>query len=136
MARLARGLLGVLALLAAGAASAQTIDLDDARAVEQLRASNPAHFDKIVQIVAELRARPSRAQGEWLQANFGAREIDLGMVMLASDPPKQPLQFNLDDARYRLTLARFDLSENLRERLRENLHQRDVTPSLVLQRSP
>ncbi|MND06938.1 hypothetical protein D3C83_286280 [compost metagenome] len=38
-------------LLAGGVAAAQTINLDDARTVEQLRPSNPAHYDKITQVV-------------------------------------------------------------------------------------
>ena len=103
-------LFSVSQFLAATPAGAQTIDLGDARAVEQLRTSNPAHYEKVTEIVRELRARPSRAEGNWLQVTFGAQDVDLSrLVMMTSDPPKQSLRFKLDDVQYRLAVVRFDL---------------------------
>ncbi|HEX5048157.1 MAG TPA: hypothetical protein VFX89_13645 [Gammaproteobacteria bacterium] len=96
----------------AGTATAEAIDLSDARAVERLRASNPDHYAKIVQILAGLREQPSRVEQGWLQTAFGARDVETsGLVLLASYPPKQRLEFTLDDAVYRLDVVRADLRD-------------------------
>ncbi|HKU14886.1 MAG TPA: hypothetical protein VJQ52_10855 [Steroidobacteraceae bacterium] len=88
-----------------------TIDLNEAGALAQLEQSNPAHFERIQQILAGLREQPQRAEGDWLQVQFNARDVDLSRFLLkTSNPPKQMLQFTLDDVRYRMNLVRSDLS--------------------------
>ena len=107
---------GVLAILTLGAAGAdpgpaqRTVDLRDTSALQQLRQTNHAHFVKIERILAGLLESPERAEGDWLQANFDAREVDLSrLVMKTSHPPRQVLRFTLDDTRYVLHVMRSDL---------------------------
>jgi hypothetical protein len=89
----------------------RTVDLRDGAAVERLKESNPAHFEKIQQILAGLLERPKRAEAGWLETNFDARDVDLSRLLIkTSYPPKQLLQFTLDDARYTMHLTRTDLS--------------------------
>jgi hypothetical protein len=109
-------LLTALAILATGVAVAgpdpaqRTVDLRDAAALVQLRQTNYAHFVKVERILAGLLERPERAEGDWLQANFDAREVDLSrLVMKTSHPPRQVLRFTLDDTRYVLHVVRSDL---------------------------
>ena len=110
-------LLATLAILAPGAAAAdsspaqRTVDLRDSATVQQLRQANPVHFALIERIVAGLAEHPERAEGDWLQANFDARDVDLSrLVMKTSYPPRQELRFTLDDTRYVLHLVRSDLT--------------------------
>ena len=111
-----RFLFGILAIFALGAALAgpgpveRTVDLRDAAALGQLRQTNPGHFVKIERILAGLLERPERAEGDWLQANFDAREVDLSRLMMkTSNPPRQVLRFTLEDTRYVLHVVRSDL---------------------------
>ena len=86
------------------------VDLRDATALEQLRERNPAHFATIQQILAGLAEEPGRADGDWLQTTFDAREVELSrLVLKTSLPPRQRLSFVLDDTRYTLHVARTDL---------------------------
>lgn len=104
----------LLMSVAAGSALADAIDLSDARAVERLRAANPDHYAKILQILAGLRERPSRVDDGWLQTAFGARDVKVAALMLlTSDPPKQSLRFTLDDVAYRLNVVRADLRDSI-----------------------
>jgi hypothetical protein len=97
--------------LAADDASQHTIDLEDAVALAQLKVANPAHYEKIRQILIGLQEEPKRAEGDWLQANFNASDVDLSRYLLkTSNPPKQRLQFTLDDVRYKMQLTRPDLT--------------------------
>ena len=97
--------------LAADATASRTVDLRDAGALEKLRQSNPAHFEKIQQVLAGLLEEPRRAEGDWLQATFAARDVDLSRYLFrTSNPPKQILRFTLDDVRYIMYLARHDLT--------------------------
>jgi hypothetical protein len=92
-------------------AAPRTIDLRDSGALEQLQQSNPAHFAKIQQILAGLRAQPARVEAGWLQTHFKARDVALSHLLLrTSYPPKQLLQFTLDNVRYTLHVTRRDLS--------------------------
>ncbi len=89
----------------------RTVDLRDSAAVAQLRQSNPAHVAMIERILAGLAEQPDRAEGDWLQTNFDARDVDLSrLVMKTSYPPRQELRFTLDDTRYVLHLVRSDLA--------------------------
>jgi hypothetical protein len=86
------------------------VDLRDQHAFEQLERSNPAHFKKLEEIIAALREHPKRAEGDWLQVNFDARDVDLSRYLFkTSYPPKQLLRFTLEDTRYILDVTRYDL---------------------------
>lgn len=90
----------------------RTVDLRDAAALHQLRQSNPAHFATIQQILAGLTERPERLEGDWLQATFDARDVELSRLLFkTSHPPRQLLRFTLDDTRYALHVVRSDLAE-------------------------
>jgi hypothetical protein len=111
-----RGLVAVVALLAllnlgsAGADPAAVVDLRDAAALERLREDNPAHHAAIRQILSGLAEQPGRAEGDWLQATFDARDVELSRLLLkTSFPPRQRLSFTLDATRYTLHLVRSDL---------------------------
>ena len=104
-------LLGAALLIGSAAVTAQVVDLSERGALEQLRASNPAHYEKVRQIVAGLAEQPGRAEGDWLAVTFGAKDVELSkLVFLTSHPPKQTLRFKLDDTQYRLHLVRSDLT--------------------------
>ena len=111
-----RWLVAVVALLAllnlgsAGADPAAVVDLRDAAALERLRQDNPAHHAAIRQILSGLAEQPARAEGDWLQATFDARDVDLSRLLLkTSHPPRQRLSFTLDTTRYTLHVVRSDL---------------------------
>jgi hypothetical protein len=104
-----------LALLASvpvsAAAEDRSIDLRSPQALGQLQRENPAHFARIEQIVEGLRQEPQRAESDWLQVNFDARDVDLmRSVIKTSYPPKQVLSFRLDEVRYTLYVTRSDLT--------------------------
>lgn len=97
----------------AGSVSADqaVVDLRDGGALERLRVDNPAHYAAIRQILAGLAEQPERAEGDWLQATFDAREVELSRLLLkTSYPPRQRLSFTLDTTRYTLHVVRSDLT--------------------------
>ena len=105
-------LAGLLVLEAFGPAVAgpETVDLRDAAALERVREENPAHYAAIRQILAGLAEKPERVEGDWLQATFDAREVELSRLLLkTSNPPRQQLSFTLDTTRYTLHVVRSDL---------------------------
>ena len=71
------------------AADPATVDLSDPAALERLREANPSHYAAIRQILAGLAEQPERVEGDWLQATFDARDVELSRLLLrASDPPR------------------------------------------------
>jgi hypothetical protein len=100
-----------LGIGAAGAADfARSVDLRDQRQLEQLQASNPAHFANIQRIVAAVLERPEQVTEGWLRTNFNAKDFSLQRAILrTSNPPKQLLQVTLDDVRYKMYLIRSDM---------------------------
>jgi hypothetical protein len=102
----------LLALGNVGAAGGNptTVDLRDATALERLRQDNPAHYAAIRQILAGLAETPERVEGDWLQATFDARDVEVSRLLLkTSHPPRQRLSFTLDATRYTLHVVRSDL---------------------------
>src|SRR5262245_50957650 len=96
---------------AAGGESAHVVDLRTEHALEALKQTNPEHFEKIRQVIAALQEQPKIAEGDWLQVTVAARDVDLSRYILrTSYPPKQLLQFTLDDTRYIMHLVRSDLT--------------------------
>jgi hypothetical protein len=97
--------------LADPANALRTVDLRDAAAFAALQQTHPVHYATIRQIVAALQEQPQRAEGDWLQATFDARDVELSRLLLkTSYPPRQLLRFTLDDTRYTLHVTRSDLA--------------------------
>jgi hypothetical protein len=110
MFRLAAMLLALTLPIAASAQETKFVDLRAPQALENLKRDNPAHFAKIRQILAGLEEKPERVEGDWLQATFHAEDVDLArMVVKTSYPPKQLLNFRLDQVRYTLYVVRGDM---------------------------
>jgi len=104
-------LLGGTLLMISAPLSAQTTDLSYPGAFEQVRASNPDHYEKLRQIVAGLAEKPSRVESDWLAQTFSATDVNVGRPSLVlSDLLKQSVQFKLDQSQYRLELIRTDLN--------------------------
>lgn len=94
----------------AASTTARAVDLRDAAALADLQRTRPAHYATIRRILADLEQQPVRAEGDWLQTNFAARDVELSRLLLkTSDPPRQLLRFTLDDTRYTLHVTRSDL---------------------------
>lgn len=89
--------------------SRQTIDLRVPNAMEQLQRSNPAHYEKIRLIIADLREEPQRAEGDWLQVKYDAGNTLLRDIVKTSYPPKQVLHFSLDRVHYVMYVTRSDM---------------------------
>jgi len=86
------------------------VDLRAPHALEALQRSNPVHYAKIQKVLAGLEEQPSRVEGDWLQVNFDAHDVDLSRMMVkTSNPPKQVLSFRFDDTRYTMYVARRDM---------------------------
>ncbi len=101
------------AALASGSAAVagDFVDLTRPGALEQLRASNPDDFARVVEIIEGLREEPARAETDWLEVNFDAADVDLSKLLLrTSYPPKQSLTFTLDGTRYHLFVTRSDMT--------------------------
>jgi hypothetical protein len=87
-----------------------TVDLRASGALENLAHANPVHYAKIRQMLAGLQDQPSRVEGDWLQVNFDAHDVDLSRLLIkTSYPPKQHLSCRLDDVRYTMDVTRSDL---------------------------
>ena len=88
-----------------------TVDLREPGAIERLGKSNPEHFEKIRQALIRLQETPRLAEGDWLELNIDARDVEFSdLLFKTSNPPKQLLQFSLDDVRYTMHLVRSDLT--------------------------
>ena len=110
MRRLAVVILALAASLPALSQMPAQVDLRTPQALENLKRANPAHFEKIRQILAGLEEKPERIEGDWLQATFNAQDVDLSrMVVKTSYPPKQLLSFRLEQVRYTLYVVRRDM---------------------------
>ena len=101
-----------LTLTAIAAAELQrTVDLREPGALRALETSNPAHFARIRRALVALEERPDRAEGDWLEVNIDASDVNLSKLLFkTSNPPKQLLQFTLDDTRYLMHLVRRDIN--------------------------
>jgi len=76
------------------------IDLDNPGALEALQPSNPAHYEKVRQIVAGIVQQADAKVPGWMLANFNARDVNYAPIEMTSYPPKRRLAFALDDTRY------------------------------------
>lgn len=99
---------------AAEPSPAHRVDLRESGAIERLQQSNPDHYSKIRRVVDALTAEPKLAEGSWLQVNVAARDVDLSRYLIrTSNPPKQLLQFTLDDTRYVMHVVRSDMTAEI-----------------------
>lgn len=89
----------------------RTVDLRGPHALEDLQKSDPAAYGQIEAIIAGLREKPVRAEGDWLQVTFDARDVNLSrFIYRTSLPPRQLLSFTLRDVRYTLYVTRTDVT--------------------------
>jgi hypothetical protein len=110
MRRLATVVLALAVSIPAISEVPATVDLRTPQALANLKRDNPAHFEKIRQILAGLEENPERVEGDWLQTTFDAHDVDLmRMIVKTSYPPKQLLSFRLEQTRYTLYLVRRDM---------------------------
>jgi hypothetical protein len=100
-----------LACFSAFAQDAAIVDLDDPAAVARLKETRPAHYEKIQRILAGLAERPQRVDERWLEVNFNATGVYLSSFLYKTSlPPKQHLQFRLDETSYSMNLTRSDIT--------------------------
>lgn len=107
-------LLIAIAILLVGSsiASAQTastpryVDLNAPGAMDKVRTSNPAHYEKIQSILDGLNKRSPADARRWIQTTYNAKEVAYFSHLLVTDPPQSNLSFLLDGTRYfgRVTL--------------------------------
>jgi hypothetical protein len=76
------------------------IDLDRSGALEALRQSNPAHYEKVRKIIDGVITQPDARVPGWMRATFDARDVSYAPIVMTSHPPKRRLSFALDDVRY------------------------------------
>jgi hypothetical protein len=93
----------VVSCMAVGRSGA-IIDLNRPGAFEALQRDNPAHYQKIQQIMAGLSGRPDADVPRWIRTSFDARDVSYAPILLTSDPPQRRLSFALDDSRYQAVL--------------------------------
>ena len=78
----------------------QTVDLDKPGALQALQHSNPAHYEKVRQIVSGVAHQQDVKVPGWMRANFNAQDVTYAPIEMTSYPPKRRLAFALDDTRY------------------------------------
>ena len=83
----------------------RTVDLDAPGAIDHVRATNPAHFVKIVKIVEGVVKHADSAVPGWLRVNFDAQDVTYRPVVMTSYPPKRRLAFALDYTRYEVVVV-------------------------------
>ena len=98
--------LGVVLSLCSGVAIASdssvsgAVDLNDPRAIDGLRASNPEHLRKIVGIVWAVERSPGPGFARWAKAAFNAQGGYVSPLVLTTYPPQRDFRFTLDGTTY------------------------------------
>jgi hypothetical protein len=98
---------GALVALRMGIPSAEEpvrleqVDLNRPEALEKLRASRPAHYERVQGILGGLDRHGSLGVPDSITAKYEASSVRYSSLMLTSDPPQRDLSFVLDDTRYR-----------------------------------
>jgi hypothetical protein len=87
--------------------AADRIDLNAPGAMETLARDNPAHYEKVRRILAEVERRPLASVAGWMKTEFAAENVVYSGMVRTSDPAKKLLAFTLDRTRYEgvVTLA-------------------------------
>jgi hypothetical protein len=83
-----------------GASLGRAIDLDETGALEALARSNPAHYEKVRQILDGILQQRDANVPRWIRTNFAGRDVTYAPIVLTSHPPKRRLSFALDATRY------------------------------------
>lgn len=78
----------------------RAVDLNEVGALETLARSNPAHYEKVRQILDGILQQPEANVPRWIQANFDGQGVMYAPIVLTSHPPKRRLSFALDATRY------------------------------------
>ena len=99
------GLFAVSCAMAGDYRPGRTINLNRPGVLEALQQDNPAHYQKIQEIMAGLFRRPQSEVPRWIQTRYNARDVSYSLGLLTSDPPKRRLSFALDDTRYRAVVT-------------------------------
>jgi hypothetical protein len=81
------------------------VDLSAPGALEALARSNPAHYEKIRQILDGILQQPDANVPRWIQANFDGRNVTYAPIVLTSHPPKRRLSFALEATRYEAVIV-------------------------------
>jgi len=76
------------------------IDLNAPGALETLRRSNPAHYEKVQQILEGVLQQRDANVPRWMQTHFAAQDVNYRPIVLTSYPAKRRLSFTLDATRY------------------------------------
>jgi hypothetical protein len=82
-----------------------TINLDQPGVLEALQHDNPAHYQKIQEIMAGLFGRSDSEVPRWIQTTFNAHDVSYTPVLLTTDPPQRHLSFTLDNTSYRAVVT-------------------------------
>jgi hypothetical protein len=80
--------------------------VDQANVMEKLRISNPAHYEKIRQILAGVDDQQDTEIPRWIRSSFNGRDVELSGLLLTSYPPKKRLSFVLENRRYEALVVR------------------------------
>ena len=95
-----------VAVLVAGfaalpAIAVRNVDLSDARALEAIRADNPAQYEKVMGILEIATDVTCETLPQMLKVQYGATNVECnGALILTSLPAKRHLSFRLDDTAF------------------------------------
>jgi hypothetical protein len=85
---------------AAGPRPSKCVDLSDAGAMSKILDSNPAHYEKIQNIVFGLANRPYGEIRSWMRATYQVKDVFSSNIVLTTFPGQRDLSFVLDDTQY------------------------------------
>ncbi len=80
--------------------AANPINLNAAGNLETVKRENPAHFEKIRNILAQVQNQPTDNVSSWMRVNFSAQNVVYTDFSMMSFPPKKNLSFSLDGTPY------------------------------------
>lgn len=85
-------------LYAGTSAARPQVDIGDERALDAIRAANPAQYEKVIGILSLAGNVSCETLPQMLKVQFGARDVKCsGALILTSYPAKRRLAFELDD---------------------------------------
>lgn len=90
-----------VAILAAASAVAAPVDLDAPGVLDQLKASQPKHFEAVTEILRTAERLPCKDREiRALKARFDVRELECYATIMTSYPPKRRVSFSYDGTAY------------------------------------
>ncbi len=99
------GLFAVSCAMAGDYRPGRNINLNRPGVLGALQYNNPAHYQKIQEIIAGLFRHPQSEVPRWIKTSYNGRDVSYSLYLLTSYPPKRRLSFALDDARYRAVVT-------------------------------